>query len=520
MAKSWKEITSEEELQQITVKLPDRMGMAPRVYVPLIWASLLTVGLFLVLLLPGIRSYGTVLKLESSPSGAEVLVDGTRRGSTPLETFVEAGTRTVEVRLPGFTPQVKEIHLGGRRLGSAIVPLRAHHSFLFAAADTAGLRAESVADFAAWALGPEPGPQFQHPPVARSGGRGMWASEHRPDRDGLERFAGNLLAHARPHQGADILGALLRAGNPGAVVTTGSIAEIAQIFIQLDNNYPGFHRLVEELTGTESAAFGSWYRNREDQLSTDLLAVSIQLDEGRSPMRRSRTIGGIPFVAVPAGRYALGYPLRNAETTGVIVEYPQEFWIQATETTRAEFARFISAIPEWERDRVRQEGFSDYLRDWPEDWSQRFGPTAREGQLPVRYVHREAALAFARWLGREEGLPEETLRLPSANEWEYAAFLNDSSESGPPREGPVPVNDSPLGALGARTMAGSLWEWTTDWYGRYGHLLPPDYGAAATVMGGSFANSVPGHTLRGAQDPRTTSPFLGFRLVLVPGELQ
>lgn len=524
MAKSWKEVTSEEELEQIAVTLRTRMGIAPRVYVPLVWTFLLLLILFLTLLLPGIRSYGTVLLVESSPSGAEVLIDGSRRGTTPLETFVEAGSRDVEVRLPGFPPWEESVDFAGRRFAGALLPLHDRRSVVFTESDTGEIRENTVRDFAAWALGPEPGPQFQHPPVARWGGRRIWArtlegSERsdRIDRTGHMLFARDLLAHAQPHQAADLLGGVLRTANPGAALTAGSIAETVQTFVQLDNNYPGFHRVLADLADHDAVRILPWYRVREDSLSTDLLAASVSLDEGRSPPIRLRTLAGLEFAAVPPGRYAIGYPLRNGDTTGVLEEYQGEFWIQATETTREAFARFILAEPAWQPQRVRAQGLYDYLRDWPEDFLVLLDPSREEGQFPVRYVHQEAATAFARWV-QEEARPGEgeRIRLPRSGEWEYAAFLNDSSDPPLSREQLQPVWSAPRGALGIPAMAGGLWEWTTDWYGRAGHILDPEYGATVTVMGGSFANAAPAHTLRGGQDPRTTSPFLGFRLVIAP----
>jgi hypothetical protein len=45
------------------------------------------------------------LQVDSRPAGAQVLVDGTRVGVTPLQLpTVAAGTHTIRIELPGFRP--------------------------------------------------------------------------------------------------------------------------------------------------------------------------------------------------------------------------------------------------------------------------------------------------------------------------------------------------------------------------------------------------------------------------------
>lgn len=515
MAKSWKEITSEEEVDQITVSLAPVLGIPPRLYVPIVWGTIVALLLFLVLVLPGFRAYGTVLTVTSSPAGAEVFIDGHRHGSTPLETFVEAGERLLEVRHGGFPHHEQSISLGGRRFAASFFPARKTVSAVFGNPETEYLEERLASDFAAWALGPEPGPQFQHPPVARDGSRAIWAAGD-PDYP-LDRLLRNVLAHGQHFQGADMLGAAFRAANPGGVMHAGNVGEVVNAIIHIDKEYPGFHAVLDELDPTGTIASSEWYRKRADELSTSILAASIALDEGLRPQPQDRIVAAETFVYVPAGTYTIGYPLRNDNLTGVPVDFSSGFWIQSAEVTRGSFARFIMENRDWRPETVRSAGYPDYLRDWPHDWERWSGNTiSRDALLPVRYLPREAAEAFARWMHERSGLTGETVRLPRAKEWEYAAFLNDPGHTDTVRQGFSEANAGPRGALGASRMAGNLWEWTMDWYGVNAHILEADYGHHVAVMGGSFANPTVTHSLRGAQPPGATTPFLGFRLVIIP----
>ncbi len=509
MAKSWKEITSEEDLDEIAVELKPRFGVTPEVYVPAIGAAVLLLVLFFVLLFPGLRAYGTHLTVESSPAGAEVYIDGVRRGATPLTVFVPAGERTLEVGLAGFPETGRTLTVRGRRFGSWLFPMSETATIVLDQPDLSAVQTDSIVDFSAWSLGLEPGAQFQHPPVARDGSRRLWTRRVDDSADPLNTtdYVRDLLAHAQRFQRADVLGAILRVENPGAVLNAASLAAAVQNFIHLDNKYPGFHHVVEGLVPEVPSGVAAWRDARSDQFSTELLALSVSLDEGVSPPLQRRHVGGLEFVAVPPGRYAIGYPLRDQDDTGVLVDFEEGFWIQNTEVDRGTFARFLQEKPEWAPENRKEE---DYLRDWPAEIA------GEDARLPVRYVTRDAAEAFAAWFQETFTPADGTVRLPTSAEWEYAAFLNDSGDSLETPGEPVPVDQLPVGALGAHRMTGNLWEWTGDWFGRYAHILTPDAGATVTVMGGSFANASPVHNLRGGQAPDRATPFLGFRVVIAP----
>jgi formylglycine-generating enzyme required for sulfatase activity len=546
MAARWKQIDSEDEISALTVRLAPFAGVPPRVYVPGAWAVIVLGLLFAALVLPGLRSYGSQVTFTSSPAGAAVYVDGTYKGATPLEAFVPAGNTRIRLERAGQTIE-RTYDIRGRLIGSLFFPRRltVHVVPADPSLDEAGRR--GVEDFAAWALTGEASEQFQRPPVAHDLARTFWAAAalHDPT-DSAEaardRVRRNLLSHGTDTSAGDLSAALLRTAAPGAVVGPTAFRENVNFFVQLDNASPAFFRVVDEIAPAAGAAAtalreSSWRDSRSRALTTAIVAASLAPDERPAPAARTIEISGVRFARVPTGRYVLGYPLQEPARAGVPVEFDEPFYIQATEVTRGQFARFLSAEPHWSPDRRRElvrAGLVDdrYLEDWPATWrawaevSVGNQEIAESAAMPVRFVSVYAAAAYVEWRNRTVDQSELVglglegavrFRLPTAAQWEYAAFLNSL---GAPTvvsdaEAPAAAESDRRGALGAFHLSGNVWEWTSDWYSPNASALPPDYGDQRTVAGGSFATPEAAHNLLGAQPPSWTTPFLGFRLVLV-----
>ena len=249
------------------------------------------------------------------------------------------------------------------------------------------------------------------------------------------------------------------------------------------------------------------------------------------------------MVWIPGGEFSMG----AAESPGMNMVgmqattdsrpihrvYVDGFWMDTTEVTNAQFAKFVEAtgyVTIAER-APRAEDFpgappenlvagavvfsppdhpvplNDHFQWWSyvkrANWRHPEGPEsslAGREQYPVVQVAYDDAVAFATWAGK---------RLPTEAEWEFAArgglsgklypwgdeFTpgghvmantfqghfpdSDTGEDGYAGIGPV-AQFAPNG-YGLYDVAGNVWEWTSDWY-------RPDYYAQLASAGGVARN--------------------------------
>jgi serine/threonine-protein kinase len=192
------------------------------------------------------------------------------------------------------------------------------------------------------------------------------------------------------------------------------------------------------------------------------------------------------------------------------------FAIDRTEVTNAEYAAFVKA-----------KGHAP-----PVGWDGE-QPKSDEGNLPVGGVSLADAEAFAAWRSERDGV---TYRLPTEEEWEYAARGGESARSYPwgdswadgyanlGHDAARPVGSFPQGRTpqGLEDMIGNVWEWTTSAAATYkGNdrtvLAPADRGKLV-IRGGSYKSSPDGDepvtvTSRRWVERDFRDPALGFRLV-------
>lgn len=224
------------------------------------------------------------------------------------------------------------------------------------------------------------------------------------------------------------------------------------------------------------------------------------------------------MVYVPPGQFVMGR--RNTVGEALLggvwphpVRITRGFWIYRTEVSNAQYYRFVAAT---HARPPRPSLATDSRFNRPEQ--------------PVVGVSWQGALDYCRWAGG---------RLPTEAEWEYAASgaqgreypWGDTSPDPsraifgrhPESEGPDLVGTRPDGATpaGVLDLAGSVWEWCSDWNGALGGKAATDPqgapgGSWKVVKGGAWLTRT--HTLRTRsrygyspeQRPFTT----GFRPVL------
>lgn len=285
------------------------------------------------------------------------------------------------------------------------------------------------------------------------------------------------------------------------------------------------------------------------------------------------------MVWVPAGSFDFGdtvYPEEQPIRTTTLAG----FWMDRTEVSNDEFARFVQATgyvtvaerpvdprlypglpPEMRKPGAvvfvmpnAVNGQGDVTQWWRyipgANWRHPGGPATGiegHGAFPVVALAFEDTLAYAKWKGRD---------MPSEAQWEWAARAGRqqaAQDHEQPRDantwqGLFPVVNSgedgfvglaPVGcyapnALGLFDMIGNVWEWTSDAYtpthadsGAAPDQVPADLRPTTVtqrvIKGGSFL-CAPSYCMRyrsGARQPQDSdlgASHLGFRTVLVaPG---
>ena len=201
-------------------------------------------------------------------------------------------------------------------------------------------------------------------------------------------------------------------------------------------------------------AAGSWHRS--DRLARGL-ALGMIL--GATLIGAGSQAEAADYVQLPAGQLS-SVLARDADRGAVPVA---AFRMRVTPVSRGEFRRFIDAYPQWRREQVPRV-FADagYLADLPD------AVPDGEARRPITRVSWFAAQAFCEAEGG---------RLPTWNEWEYAAAADATrtdARADPawrarildwyarPAQAALPDVGGAPNVYGVRDLHGLIWEWVDD----------------------------------------------------------
>jgi formylglycine-generating enzyme required for sulfatase activity len=182
---------------------------------------------------------------------------------------------------------------------------------------------------------------------------------------------------------------------------------------------------------------------------------------GARPGRRPAAVAN-GMVRIPSGEYRPLYAVPGAQRVRIA-----GFALDRRPVSRADFLAFVRQHPEWRRGQVRPLfAESAYLAEWPGMLDAGRGADA---QRPVTGVSWFAAKAYC---------AAQDKRLPTLDEWEYAAAASESRRdaSADPAfrrrllalyaarsSGRLPIAGSgAANVYGVRDLHGSAWEWTLD----------------------------------------------------------
>jgi serine/threonine-protein kinase len=337
----------------------------------------------------------------------------------------------------------------------------------------------------------------------------------------LEEKLTQLASTMSPKPGGVVDGEATHIQHPGMITGSNSFAgTAAQPFPRMDVTVPPAKRsmampiaVVVLLAVLAGGGIGGYfiYKSRSGASAGP---AKPPTDPGDVPIKPN-------LVAITGGKFQMG---RN---DGPPTEVPAhavtvgDFEMDKTEVTNAEYAQFVK----------------ETNHAPPEHWGSIKPPVGQE-LLPVSNVSYEDAVEFAAWRSKRDGV---TYRLPTEEEWEYAARNGEKDNLYPwgnsweqgraaiqeARVGaPQAVGTYPQGmnAWGVMDLVGNVWEWTSSKASLYGG--DPDKKLAQTkdwivFRGGCYASSIKGSfppgpvssAIRNWEPPNFKNPVLGFRLV-------
>lgn len=488
-------------LPEDEVHLKPILGIPPKQYIPAVYGLGLLVVLFFLLVYPGFRHPGAYLRLSSEPWGIAVRIDGVYQGTTPCTIWVKDGTHTLTLVSPGFEPQEDTITVKGRKFATLLLPDYRDRHYILAKGKQNNIILEAAQRFTEWAFTGEPTATYQIPMVLSEAAYRAGALEK--DRPSFESSL-SILEACVPFVTNGV--SLRDLGRASALLSTGglapsplsAIAAIRQILTFLDG-HPETAIWLASVLPKETAPFvldSSWYR-RVSEKGTELAEKKGALSFSSST--RTLTIEGIRFFLIPAGEaiFTSTFPYRSSL---------QEFWIAEKEISRERWEQFMKENPRWavgQRETLIQQGLvgEAYLE------SPEFSGYP-EGVAPG--ISWYGAEAFCSWLTtklpsslRERGGSPLVVRLPTEEEWEYAARWNRIYKT-------------------LQNMEGGLWEWCGNPFVPHEYLSVSEKALyllgspERPVRGGSWVNKTGTVQIetRGSLPPRTSSFFVGFRPVI------
>ena len=528
------------------VRLRRFLGMSPGTYLTGIYALILLLALFLVLMYPGLRAPGGRIAVTATPRNVTVWLDGRFVGTTPLSVKAGPGTHDLELTRAGFAAARLQVELAPRVIGTLIVRNRASAHADLELVDAAGVARRSVAEF---------GGASHVTGIIEDAGRALARAEP----SAQYAFLRDVVPFVDRRQA---LGALVRAAATAAAGGGPMTPQVARSLfdrlLQLDRDYPGLPLWLAAAVPSDlrpRVAAQRWYHERGEHYRR---AVASHLSPDPAASQGAVTVGGIRFRPIPGGTLLMGDDVDRGVRADAAHDHQPHlravapFLMAETEITNRQFARFVADVPRWSPQAASglvREGLAEptYLASWSDGV-----PAPGTLDQPVTHVSHHAAAAFAAWLAARASSDgawpygDMIVRLPTETEWEWAArgglsgqpYPNGSGTGGArlarTRVGGTPVHGPGLAPVsepngyGLRDLLGNVWEWTATWYAPASYLLwtgdepvqpfagQPRAGAERVVRGGSWASERDLIRVysRGAQEPAWATPYLGFRVVI------
>ncbi|MDR2068683.1 MAG: SUMF1/EgtB/PvdO family nonheme iron enzyme [Spirochaetaceae bacterium] len=486
----------EEANAEDQVRLAPILGIRPGIYLTILYALILALILFFVLIYPGLTKPGSLAVLNSEPWGAAVRVDGVTLGTTPCEIFIPRGRRVIELVLPGFQSNRIERDIPGRIFASALFPHKESITGKLQSDNPGAVLTLGAADYAEWSFAGEPTAAFQIPLSLSEGAyrAGPAGTDPRIHKKFNEILKASLRFTSTKGALRDLLRAKFLIDNEGLSPSPVTILRSAEEILAYLAETPGAAAWLGTILPPEAADIlvdSPWYQKDQEGAA----ALGFSSSPGGS-LGETLEIGALSFRELTGGTLVQGTPFPHSTTVG-------NFWIAAAEVSTEAWDAFLTDQPEWRAENTQalmKRGLvnADYLL--PADNPSYPYPT-------VPGVSWHAAQAYCLWFSRflPSALASYEVRLPTEAEWEYAAKLG--------QQGDFPLD-----------MPGGLWEWCGDpfaplpFFPAAEEIIRDISSPERPVKGGSWVSTpltVDTET-RASLPPSSCSPFVSFRPVIAP----
>jgi len=551
------------DFSDVHVKLKPIFGIQPKVYLIAIYGLVALILIFLIFFLPGITAGGTYISFTSSPVQAGVWIDGIKAGVTPCEILVKQGLREITITRPFYTPVTIKRDVGGFVFALPFLPRRENIHTDITIENIEGLSSYGLQEFSLWSLVESFSEGYHYPPVLCETVAGIKAA---PKPETYAAFS-KLLDAALPflhnrELASDYIKAAFILETRGKVFSPSSAIRLLDRLKSLaDLPGHGMFLLYSVLpegqstsAQTDSGKKNPFPKTRQElaampEFQKALAAYSTFISNFPAVQgafgRGNKSIEGIPFIQVPAGKYLMGRHQDPASmlSSEQIAQFPHpvkvnSFLIARTEVTNQQFKRFLDETPDWRKENIQKLVQAELVtEDYLKDWDKELYPQGK-ANYPVVFVSAYAAQAFCQWLSQKASwMGKITVRLPLEAEWEWASsagnpatFMEHSS---------VLYNEAAQGAriagtgsgniFGISDMSGNVFEWCADWFALglgvatpvsgdniYAQMSAFPAGGGKTVRGGSWVTKPDdiNSWSRGFNRPYWCTPYLGFRPVI------
>lgn len=315
---------------------------------------------------------------------------------------------------------------------------------------------------------------------------------------------------------------IVRSGACWVIKSTKQYDEKAIEFATIDDNVQEFPINTPDL-----------YRMRIEGLQPDTVyyvRFFATNDEGTFysyPVRVATTKIYEDKIFVEMGKFMMGSAAGKIDEMPIHeVEFEHSFYISKNEITNAEYCDFL------QKKAVSSNGTVD-----GDLWINLEDPACQIMHNGNHFIVKNNAenlpVVCVTWFGAQAFCEDNKGSLPTESEWEYAAN-SGLLKAGTPYAGSTNAtevgwfNETSLhhggqkkaNGLGIYDMSGNVAEWCLDWYSdkAYEDAVEkdpqgPKSGTQKVIRGGGYNKAPITITARDFQNPTTTSPYVGFRIV-------